>query len=478
MTEMTEMSLPFGDIVPDLVLVVGTIVTLLWALFAPRRLQAATALVALGVLAATAVATGVLLADPPGATFSGTFAADTVALWAKLIIVAGTAVAIALSVEWFRADPRHGELYTLVLFAALGSVLMAGATDLMELIVGILMSSASGFALAGFHRRSAAAGEAAIKFFLVGGLATSSLLFGTALLFGLAGTTVYAGMASGLAAGDATALAVAFALVAVGLAYKLGAVPVHTWVPDVAQGSPAPMAGFITAVPKVGSMVALARLATALGDSTVGWRPLVAILAAATMTIGNLAALWQDDLRRLLGWSSVSMSGYGLMGVVAVGRSDLAVPSILYFLVAYVIGNLAAFGIVVELRGRADIASYGGLARSRPVLATALVVAFLSFVGIPPLAGFVAKLELFLATIDAGYTWLAVLAVANTVASLFYYLRVLGPSYFEAPPPTPLPVLGQWAAIATVGSAAALVVAGIAAQPLLDAFAGAGLLPR
>ena len=475
---MEQMSLPLGEILPELVLVTGTIVTLLWALFAPRRLQAATALVALAVLAATAVATGPLLADPPGSTFFGTYAADPTALWAKLVIVAGTAVAVALSVEWFRADARHGELYTLVLFAALGSVLMAGATDLMELIVGILLSSASGFALAGFHRRSAAAGEAAIKFFLVGGLATSALLFGTALLFGLSGTTVYAGMAAGLDGGDPAALAAAFALVAVGLAYKLGAVPVHTWVPDVAEGSPAPMAGFLTAIPKVGSLVAVARLAVALGDSPVGWRPLVAVLAAATMTIGNLAALWQDDVRRLLGWSAVSMTGYGLMGVVAVGRSDLAVPSILYFLLAYVFANLAAFGVVVELRGRADIAAYGGLARSRPVLATALVLAFLSFVGIPPLAGFVAKLQLFLATIDAGYTWLAVLAVANTVVSLFYYLRVLGPSYFEAPPPVPLPALGRWAAMATVVSAAALVALGVGAQPLLDAFAGGGLLPR
>lgn len=475
---MKQTSLPLGEILPEIVLVVGTIVTLLWALFAPRRLQAATALVALAVLAVTAVVTGLLLADPPGATFFGTYAADATALWAKIIIIAGTAIAVALSVDWFRADPRHGELYTLILFAALGSTLMAGATDLMELIVGILLSSASGFALAGFHRRSAAAGEAAIKFFLVGGLATSSLLFGSALLFGLSGTTVYAGMAAGLSGGDATALAVAFALVSVGLAYKLGAVPVHTWVPDVAQGSPAPMAGFLTAIPKVGSLIALARLAVALGDSPVGWRPMVAGLAAATMTLGNLAALWQDDVRRLLGWSAVSMTGYGLMGIVAVGRSDLAVPSILYFLLAYVVANLAAFGVVVELRGRTDIASYAGLGRSHPLLATALLLAFLSFVGIPPLAGFVAKLQLFLATIDAGYTWLAVLAVANTVVSLFYYLRVLGPCYFEERPTIALPVLGWRAAAATLTSAAALVVLGIGAQPLLDAFANVGLLPR
>jgi len=472
------MNLPLGDVLPEIVLVVGTIATLLWALFAPRRLQAATALVALVVLAATAAATALLLADPPGTTFFGTYAADPTALWAKMIVLSGTAIAIGLSVEWFRSDPRHGELYSLVLFAALGSILMAGATDVMELIVGILLSSASSFALAGFHRRSAVAGEAAIKFFLIGGLANAGLLYGAALLFGLAGTTVFVGFAAGLAAADSTALAAAVALIAVGLAFKLGAVPMHSWVPDVAQGSPAPMAGFLTAVPKVGSLIALARLAAALANSPVGWRPLVAVLAAATMTLGNLAALWQDDIRRLLGWSAVSMTGYALMGVVAVGRSNLAVPSILYFLLAYVVGNLAAFGVVVELRGRSDIASYGGLARTRPVLATALVIAFLSFVGIPPLAGFVAKLQLFLATIDAGYTWLAVLAVVNTIASLFYYLRVLGPSYFEAPAGAPLPLLGRWSATSTVTSAAALVVLGVAAQPLLHAFGEGGLLPR
>ncbi|MBI2708257.1 MAG: NADH-quinone oxidoreductase subunit N [Actinobacteria bacterium] len=472
------MSLPLGEVLPELVLVVGTVLTLMWALFAPRRRQAATALVALAVLGAAAVATAVLLVDPPGSTFFGTYAADPTALWAKLIIIVGTAAAVGLSVEWFASDPRHGDLYVLVLFTALGSALMAGATDLMELTIGILLSSAASFALAAFHRRSPASGEAGIKYFLVGGLANAGLLYGSALLFGLAGTTVYAGFRAGLAGADAAALAAAFALVAVGLAFKLGAVPVHQWVPDVAHGSPAPMAALITAIPKVGSLIAIARLAAAIGDSPVGWRPIVAVLSAATMTIGNLAALWQDDVRRLLGWSAVSMTGYGLMGVVAVGRSDIAVPSILYFLLAYVVGNLAAFGVVVELRGRSDIASYSGLARSRPLLFAVLVVAFLSFVGIPPLGGFVAKLELFLATIDAGYAWLAVLAVANTVVSLFYYLRVLGPGYFEAPAPTPLPVLGRWSAVATVTCAAALIAMGLVAQPLLRAFQDGGLLPR
>jgi len=225
-----------------------------------------------------------------------------------------------------------------------------------------------------------------------------------------------------------------------GLAFKLGAVPAHAWVPDVADGAPAPVAAFLTVAPKVGALIAISRLMFTLPEEQVGWRLLVAVLAAATMTLGNLAALWQDDVRRLLGWSAVSQSGYGLMAVVALGRSELAIPSLLFFLVAYAVANLAAFGVVVELRGRADRATYAGLATAQPLLALVLVVSVLSLVGVPPLAGFTAKLALFGAAIDAGYTWLAILAVANTVVSLAYYLRVIAPSYFEplaAPVPDP-----------------------------------------
>jgi NADH-quinone oxidoreductase subunit N len=257
----------------------------------------------------------------------------------------------------------------------------------------------------------------------------------------------------------------------------MGAVPAHAWVPDVAEGAPAPVAAFLTSAAKVGALLALARLLVVLPAEGLGWRPLVAFLAAATMTLGNLAALWQDDVRRLLGWSAVSQTGYGLMALVALGRSEFAVPSLLFFLVAYTLANLAAFGAVVELRGLSERTAYGGLARTRPRVFAALVVSLLSFVGIPPLAGFTAKLALFGAAIDAGYAWLAVLAVANTVISLFYYARVLGPGFFDMAATAPQPVLGRWAAIATAACAAGVVGAGLAADPLIAAFRRAQLLP-
>jgi len=173
-----------------------------------------------------------------------------------------------------------------------------------------------------------------------------------ALLFGLAATTTYPGLASGLRGKDAVAMVAGAVLVIVGVAFKLGAVPAHAWVPDVADGAPVPVAAFLTTVPKIGALVAFGRVVAVLPESAVGWRPVVAVVAAATMTLGNLAALAQDDVRRLLGWSAVSQSGYGLLAVVAIGRSPLAIPSLLYFTAAYAVANMAAFAVVAELRGR------------------------------------------------------------------------------------------------------------------------------
>lgn len=468
--------MPIAHVVPELCLVIGGAVTLVVALFTPRRLQWIAAVGALASIAAAMVTTADLLAGPQQLTFSGTWALDGAALWAKEVILVATAVAVGLSPEWLRTDPRHGEYYTLLLYASLGAIMLAGAADVMELVVGMLLVSVAGYTLAAFHRRAPLSAEAGMKFFLIGGLTNPLLTLGAVLLFGLVGSTLYERLELGLPAADPLALIAAAALVAVGLAFELGAVPAHAWMPDVAQGSPAPAAAFLTVVPKVGAVVALARVLSLMPPEVVGWRPLAAILAAATMTLGNLAALWQEDVRRLIGWSSVSQSGYALMGVVAMGASDLALPALLVFLAGYATANLAAFGVVIELRGRTDLDGYRGLAAQRPWLAALLATSFLSLVGIPPLAGFVGKWTLFAATLDAGYTWLAVLAVANTVVSLFYYLRVLGPVYFGEPAGA-VPVLGGSSAAAAYAAGAGVLVVGLAAEPLLDGFSRALLLP-
>jgi NADH-quinone oxidoreductase subunit N len=469
-----EMIASLGDVVPELILLGGGIVILLFALFAPHRAQVGAALLALVTSLGAAVAAFAMLGSDESLTFFGTYSTDRVALWAKLIILIATVAVVALSIPWFARDRRHGEYYTLLLFSSLGAALLAGATDLMEIVMAMVLSSATGYVLIAYHRRSKLASEAAIKYFLIAALTTSAMLMGVALLFGLAGTTTLEGLRDGLP-DDAPALVVGTALVVTALAFKMGSVPAHAWMPDVAQGAPAPVAALVSTVPKVGGLIALARLVGVLPDA-IGWRPLVALLAAATMTLGNLAALWQDDVRRLLGWSAVSQTGYALMALAALGRSELAIPSLMFFLLAYVLANIAAFGVVVELRGRTDRTSYAGLARAQPLLAMALVIAFLSLIGIPPLVGFSAKLALFTAAIEAGYAWLAIVAAINTVVSIFYYVRVLAPAYFDDIT-APVPVLGQWAASATYALTIAVIAAGIAAQPVLEALRHASLLP-
>lgn len=472
------MSMPIGDVVPEIVLLAGSVLTLLVALALPRHRQMWAAWLSMAVVAATSAVSLPMLRGVQIITFFDTYAADDAAVLAKVVILAVTGFTILLSIEWMKADHRGGEYYAILLFAALGAIVMAAAADLMELILGILLSSATGYVLTAYHRASPRATEAGVKYYLVGALTNAGLLYGAALLFGLGATTTYLGLERGLVGKDAVAMIAGSVLVLVGVAFKLGAVPAHAWVPDVADGAPAPVSAFLTAAPKVGALVAVARFVAVIPEASVGWRVVIAVLAAATMTIGNLAALASDDVRRLLGWSAVSQTGYGLMAVVAIGRSDLAVPSLLFFTAAYTIANIAAFGVVIELRGRSAIADYAGLGRARPALAAALAVAMFSFVGVPPLVGFPAKLALFSAVVEAGYTWLAVVAVINTVVSLAYYLRVLAPAYWQpAAKAGTVPVLGKISAVATLTAASLVVALGIVAEFVFEVADGARLLP-
>ena len=478
---MSGASMPVGDLRPELALLIGAVVVLLFALFAPRDRQRWAAAITIAVFAVAVWMTGSLLATPGRLTFSGTYAVDSAALWGKVIVFGTTAIVAMLSVEWFATDPRHGEYYTMLLLAALGATLMAGAADLLELSLAVLLSSATASILIAWHRTSRRAGEAAIKFYLLGALTNAAMMFGVVLLFGLVTATTYAELHSALGRANSTVLVVATALVLVGLAFKLGAVPAHAWLPDAADGAPAPVAAFVATVPKIGALVALARLMSVIPEDTSGWRVVVAAIAAVTMTLGNVAALWQEDVRRLLGWSAVSQTGYGLMAVVAVGRSGLALESLLYFLAAYALGNLAAFGVVVALRGLADRTSYAGLATRRPWLAFAMTISLLSFIGVPPLAGFAAKLTLFGATIDAGYGWLAIVAAINTVISIAYYVRVFVPMYFEEAAVEDAARFALVGPLAVAGASAAalgLIVIGIWNGPVLGAFSAGSLLPH
>lgn len=466
--------MPVGDLAPEIAVILTAVLVVLFAAFAPRRWQWLAATIALGGIASAAV---LLLAQAGTAqlTFSGVWALDAAGLWARMLILAATAACVLMAPRWFETDARHGEWYAIALFSALGAMAMAAAADVMQLVMAVLLSSVTGYVLAAYHRGWAISVEAGMKYFLLGALANALLVIGVVLLIGTTGATGYAEMAPGMIA-PSPLLVAGLALIVVGLAFKLGAVPAHAWVPDVAEGAPVPSAAFLTVVPKIGAAIALARLATLIPEGALAIRPLVAAIAVASMTLGNLAALGQDDLRRLIGWSSVAQSGYALMAVAVIGLAPAALPALVIFLASYAAGNVAAFAVVARLRGRTAMPDLDGMARARPGAALVLVLAFLSLTGIPPVLGFVGKLLLFQATIEGGYAWLAAFAAANTVLSLVYYARVLGRAYFGEPAGA-MSVLGSWSATAMWLAAGAILVPAALAQLLLAGVEGAALLP-
>lgn len=468
--------MPLGDILPEIAVILAAVAILLFASFAPQRLQWIGAPLALCGLGVAAFLCGLQI-GAERLTFSGTWALDAASIWGRLLILGATAFVVVMSPDWFDRDRRHGEYYAILLFSALGAMAMAGAADLLQLVIGALLSSATGYVLAAYHRDWALSVEAGMKFFLIGALANTSLVLGVIMMLGMLGNTGFAPMAAVLATGaQSPVLLLGTALVIVGLTYKLGAAPAHAWMPDVAEGAPAPSAAFLTVVPKIGAAIALARLVSLFPVDAAAVRPLIATLALITMTLGNLAALWQDDLRRMLGWSSVSQSGYALMAVTVVGLSPTAMPALIIFLLGYSTANLATFAAITHLRGRTDRADFAGLASSRPLEATAIVIGLLSLVGIPPLIGFVGKLELFLVTIEGGYAWLAVAAVANTVASLFYYLRFIAPMVFARSSSEPA-TLGSWSGVAMASGPVAIVLFGLFVNRILVPLVDAGFLP-
>ncbi|WP_432534674.1 NADH-quinone oxidoreductase subunit N [Kineococcus arenarius] len=420
------------DLVPEICLLAGALITLLSGSFLPRQRQWIARTIAVTALAGSAATSTYALIGPAHTIYAHTYAVDVTTGAVRLIVAAATLLVIGLGVDELAGSHRESETYALLLLSALGTVVMAGASDLLVLAVAFLLASVPLYALIGLARTGAAA-EAVMKAYLLGALTNILLLGGVALLHALAAGTTYADLAQNLRGAPRAVLATAVVGVLAGLLFKSGAAPVHFWVPDAAQGSSVTAASFLTTVPKVGALAAAYRLLDALpgpgADAGLDRSLLVAVLAALSMTLGNLAAFRQEDPRRLLGWSTVSQVGYLLLPVAVAGRSEAALPSLLLYLAGYAVTNLGAFAVLAALPHRRTLASYRGLAREHPVLAAALTVCLLSLVGTPPTAVFIGKLTTFTAAWDGGATWLVVLAALNTVASLFYYLRWLGPVF-------------------------------------------------
>lgn len=469
-------------LLPELLLLLGAVGGLLLGSWTPRRRQWTIrllgALVCVAALAATAVA-----ATRPGEVVFGSYVVDTATHATRAIVLVTALLVLALAGDAVAGHARETEFVVLVQLGALGSIVLGGAGDLLLLFAAFLLASVPLYGLAGWSSRGSAP-EATLKYYLAGALAGVTTVAGVTVLFGVSGATGYAAVAAGIArapAGAAGAAAVGVVAVLAGLAFKAGAVPAHFWVPDASDGTPPPVAAVLTTVPKIGALVAVHRLlTTAVPAGVVDWPLVVAVLAAASMTLGNLAAFAQTSVLRLLGYSTVSQVGYVLVVVAVAGRAPPAQPALLFYLAAYAVTNVAAFAVVATT-GESRLDGYRGLARRDPLLAVALAVALLGLVGTPPTAVFLGKLVVFAAAVEGGFAWLVVLAAVNTVASLFYYLRWLAPAVRDGARPEPDPGTGTardahprgWARAAALAAAALSLLLGIGGGAVLAALGAA-----
>jgi NADH-quinone oxidoreductase subunit N len=360
---------------------------------------------------------------------------DELGLAAALIAILSAAVVVPLSwrepaAERSGEEPRHGEFQALLLSSVLGMVLLAQAQNLVAFFVGIELLSVPLYVLCGSALARRESLESGLKYLIVGSLGSATLLYGLAFVYGGSGSTDFSGIRDGIGSGlaDDPLVLMGIALAATGLAFKISIAPFHQWTPDVYQGAPTPVTAFMAVATKVAAFCVFVRFfEVALGPAVDNWQPALAVLATVSIVVGNIGALGQDSLKRLLGYSGVAQAGYMLVGLVA--ASELGVKALIFYLAAYALMNLAAFAVIVvrerETEFGDDIRAVQGLGRDRPALAWPLTISMLALAGLPGTAGFIGKLYLIEAAVDADYTWLGVAIAIGTMISLAYYLRVV-----------------------------------------------------
>jgi NADH-quinone oxidoreductase subunit N len=414
-----------------------------------RRLAIAASLIALGVVAIiTIFAHQRVGGGLPGDAFDGAYRLDALTTFLDLLFVSIVALTIVFAPDYL--EPRGlpiAEFAVVLVFAMTGAMLLAGATDLLLLFLGLELMVLPGYMLAAYHKTDGYSTEGAIKYFLLGSFSSAIFLFGLAFVWGLTGTTRVAGVADilgGVASGTVAfspGLAMGFAFMTTGVAFKIAAVPFHYWTPDAYQGSPTPVTGYLSVGPKIGAFALILRLfVEALGPLKADWLPVVVVLAALTMTVGNLIALTQDNVKRMLGYSSIAHTGYMLVGLAAfAGGQQLGLEGLLFYGAAYTFMNLGAFAVIAALQKRAGVTSnlntFAGLGRREPLLGLLMTLFLLSLTGIPPTAGFFAKAVVILAAVQAGgwVSFLAVITMLNAAAAAFYYLRVVVYMFMREP---------------------------------------------
>jgi NADH-quinone oxidoreductase subunit N len=448
------------------------IVDLAW----PGRSSVAVGISLIG-LAITALLT-LYVGQTPAVAFGGAYRVDALTTFLDMLFIAIIALTIVFGPDYLvpRGLPVP-EFASILVFAMSGTMLISASADLLLLFLGLELMVLPGYMLAAFHKTDAYSTEGAIKYFLLGSFSSAIFLFGLAWVWGLTGTTRVDGIAMALGAivaGEAPlspGLAMGLAFLTTGVAFKIAAVPFHYWTPDAYQGSPTPITGYLSVGPKVGAFALILRLFVgALAPLAAFWLPVMIVLATLTMTLGNLVALTQDNVKRMLAYSSIAHTGYMLVGLAAwagdpLGRDD-GISALLFYGVAYAFMNLGAFAVIAALQKRtgvtSSLATFAGLGRREPLLGALMVLFLLSLTGIPPTAGFFAKANVILAAVEAGgpLSVLAVIVVLNAAVAAFYYLRIIIYMYVRDPA-TELPSLRHgallWGGLAAAGAMTILV---------------------
>ncbi|TLD42711.1 MAG: NADH-ubiquinone oxidoreductase chain N [Candidatus Jettenia ecosi] len=373
-------------------------------------------------------------------SFNESFAIDNYSLFFNFIFLLSTGLVILISHSYIkREEINHGEYYALILFSTIGMMLMASGADLLNIYIGLEVMSISIYILTGFKRSKLISNEASLKYFLLGAFATGFLLYGISLVYGSTGAINLKQIAGFIADKGSISnplLLMGMALIIIGLGFKVASVPFHAWVPDVYEGAPTTITAFMSVGPKAAAFAAFLRiLMTAFGATHYEWQKIIYILALLTMTVGNVVAIAQTNVKRMLAYSSIAHAGYLLIALVA--ANDMGMSSVLFYILAYTFMNIGALAIVIIVSQKGDefiqIHDFAGLGFKHPGLAVAMSLFMLSMAGIPPTAGFVGKFYIFSAAIKSGYIGLAVIGVINSVISVFYYLRIMVIMYMKEP---------------------------------------------
>ena len=465
-------ALDFYYILPELLLVGGALIVLLLSVITPRNDN-----LLLGVSLGTIVVAllGVVsFAGLDVEVSAGLLAIDGFAAFFKVVALFSAALTVLMSASYLRVEgTRSGEYYFLILCATLGMMFMASGVDLITQVIGLETMAVSFYVLVGYLKPNPRSNEAAVKYFVLGAFSFGVLLYGMSFLYAATGSTRLAVIASALAGQEPTLMLVlAVVLVGAGMGFKIAAVPFHMWAPDVYEGAPTPVTAFLSVGSKAASFAMLVRIfIEGLPSLGVEWTQFFWVVAAVTMTVGNIAALTQSNVKRMLAYSSIAHGGYLLMGLVA--GTERGVAAMLVYTGVYVFMQIGAFGIVTLMR-RSDVVGdelkdLTGLSKRSPLAAVAMLFFMLSLGGIPPTAGFMGKVWLFGAVVDSGFIWLAVIAVANSAVSLYYYLRVVVFMWIkdEEPIGSPL-VVGPAMGVALAAALLGTVIFGVYPQFLFE----------